>query len=74
MAKAPRQVAWLADLAGAWIFYSVLPLPPGIQPRFERIARFAPWVALVIGGLEALLWQGLSGAGLVVQLALVVEV
>ena len=71
MAKAPRQVAWLADLAGAWIFYSVLPLPPGITPRFERIARFAPWVALVIGGLEAALWQGLAGAGLVAQLALV---
>ena len=71
MAKASRQVAWLADLAGAWIFYSVLPLPPGITPRCERIARFAPWVALVIGGLEAALWQGLAGAGLVAQLALV---
>jgi adenosylcobinamide-GDP ribazoletransferase len=71
VAKAPRQVAWLADLAGAWIFYSVLPLPPGITPRFERIARFAPWVALVMGGLEAALWQALAGAGLLAQLALV---
>ncbi|MGA0162149.1 MAG: adenosylcobinamide-GDP ribazoletransferase, partial [Vulcanococcus sp.] len=34
----------LRDWAGAWIFYSVLPLPPGVTPRFERIARFAPWV------------------------------
>ena len=76
MAKAPKQApfraAWLGDLAGAWIFYSVLPLPPGITPRFERIARFAPWVALVIGGLEAALWQLLSGGGLVAQLALVI--
>ncbi|MBD1193294.1 adenosylcobinamide-GDP ribazoletransferase [Vulcanococcus sp. Clear-D1] len=71
VAKAPFRLAWLGDLAGAWIFYSVLPLPPGITPRFERIARFAPWVALVIGGLEAALWQGLAGAGLVAQLALV---
>ena len=51
MAKAHSRGGWLGDLAGAWIFYSVLPLPPGITPRFERIARFAPWVALVIGGL-----------------------
>jgi adenosylcobinamide-GDP ribazoletransferase len=71
VAKAPFRAAWLGDLAGAWIFYSVLPLPPGITPRFERIARFAPWVALVIGGLEAALWQLLSSAGLVAQLALV---
>jgi adenosylcobinamide-GDP ribazoletransferase len=71
VAKAQSGGGWLGDLAGAWIFYSVLPLPPGIRPRFERIARFAPWVALVIGGLEAALWQLLGGAGLLVQLALV---
>ena len=61
---------WRADLAGAWVFYSVLPLPPGLQPRFERIARFAPWVGAVIGGLEAGLWQLLAPAGLLPQLAL----
>jgi adenosylcobinamide-GDP ribazoletransferase len=48
--------AWLRDLAGAWIFYSVLPAWPWPQPRFERIARFAPWIGLVLGGLQALLW------------------
>jgi adenosylcobinamide-GDP ribazoletransferase len=53
------------------VFYSVLPLPPGLQPRFERIARFAPWVGAVIGGLEAGLWQLLAAAGLLPQLALV---
>ncbi len=52
---------WLQDLAGAWIFYSVLPPWPGIRPRFERIARFAPWIGLVIGALQALLWRGLQG-------------
>jgi len=47
---------WLADLAGAWVFYSVLPAWPALKPRFERIARFAPLIGLVLGGLQALLW------------------
>ena len=54
---------WLSDLAGAWIFYSVLPAWPWPRPRFERIARFAPWIGLWIGVLQALLWWGLSGLG-----------
>ena len=29
VAQAHRRCPWLADLAGAWVFYSVLPLPPG---------------------------------------------
>lgn len=53
----PKSSGGLRDLAGAWIFYSVLPRWPGIEPRFERIARFAPLVGLVLGGLQALLWQ-----------------
>ena len=69
-----RRLAWVADLAGAWVFYSVLPLPPGLRPRFERIARFAPWVGAVIGALEALIWLllGWAGAGLLAQAALVI--
>ena len=54
---------WLADLAGAWIFYSVLPAWPWPEPRFERIARFAPWIGLLIGALQALLWIGLDRLG-----------
>ena len=67
-------LGWLADLAGAWVFYSVLPLPPGLQPRFERIARFAPWVGAVIGALEALLWLllGWGGADRLAQVPLVI--
>ena len=60
MASAPF---WLRDLVGAWIFYSVLPAWPWPQPRFERIARFAPWIGLVIGGLQAGLWWLLSALG-----------
>lgn len=52
--------AWLRDLAGAWIFYSVLPAWPWPEPRFRRIARFAPWVGAVLGGLQGLLWWGLE--------------
>jgi adenosylcobinamide-GDP ribazoletransferase len=47
---------WLRDLAGAWIFYTVLPAWPRLQPRFERIARFAPWIGLLQGLLQGLLW------------------
>jgi len=75
-AMAPSRCAWLQDLAGAWVFYSVLPLPPGmppwLQPRFERIARFAPWIGALIGGLEASLWRVAEGGlPLLAQLALV---
>lgn len=63
---------WLRDLAGAWIFYSVLPAWPAPAPRFERIARFAPWIGAVLGALQALLWWGLQGhVPLVAQVAMV---
>ena len=52
--------AWLRDLAGAWVFYSVLPGWSWPAPRFVRIARFAPWIGAVIGGLTAAVWLVLS--------------
>lgn len=51
----------LADAAGAWVFYSVLPAWPGVAPRFGRIARFAPLVGLVLGACQGLLWWLLAG-------------
>ncbi|MCT0230256.1 adenosylcobinamide-GDP ribazoletransferase [Synechococcus sp. CS-1324] len=51
-----RSPGWLRDLAGAWVFYSVLPAWPWLTPRFERIARFAPWIGAGLGGFQALLW------------------
>ena len=54
---------WLRDFVGAWIFYSVLPAWPWPKPRFQRIARFAPWIGLWIGVLQALLWWGLRELG-----------
>jgi adenosylcobinamide-GDP ribazoletransferase len=59
--RPPPTPSWLRDLSGAWIFYSVLPAAPWIQPRFARIARFAPWIGAVLGGLQALLWAVLAG-------------
>jgi adenosylcobinamide-GDP ribazoletransferase len=61
MARRRLWPAWLQDLAGAWVFYSVLPGWPGSSPRFMRIARFAPWIGLVLGGLEGLLWLLTAG-------------
>ena len=64
--------AWLRDWAGAWVFYSVLPAWPCIAPRFERIARFAPLVGLVLGGLQAVVWGLTAGwLPLAAQVALV---
>ena len=57
----PAAPGWLRDLAGAWIFYSVLPAWPRPTPRFARIARFAPLVGVVIGVLQALLWWFTAG-------------
>lgn len=54
---------WFADLAGAWVFYSVLPAWPGVSLRFERIARFGPLIGLMLGGMQALFW-GLSAGWL----------
>ena len=73
-ARPPHQPApaWLRDWAGAWVFYSVLPPWPFIAPRFERIARFAPLVGLVLGGLQALFWGLTAGwLPLAAQVALV---
>ncbi len=54
---------WLRDLAGAWIFYSILPSWPWPKPTFNRIARFAPIIGLVIGSLQALIWLFLAHKG-----------
>ena len=39
----------------------MLPAWPGIEPRFARIARFAPLIGLVLGGLQALFWSATAG-------------
>ncbi len=51
---------WLGDLAGAWVFYTILPQWPLIKPRFKRIARFAPLIGIFIGCLQSFTWFLLS--------------
>ena len=47
---------WLRDLAGACIFYSIIPVPKWLKPSFKRIAQFAPLIGIAIGSLQSLLW------------------
>ncbi len=54
---------WIRDLAGAWFFYTVLPKWPCITPKFNRIARFAPWIGLIIGSIQSISWLGLAKLG-----------
>lgn len=39
----------LKQIGGAIAFYSCIPLPPNWPLEFERIARWAPWVGLLLG-------------------------
>ena len=54
---------WANDLAGAWVFYTVLPPLPFIHPGFQRIARFAPLIGVAIGVIQGSLWLLLAHMG-----------
>jgi adenosylcobinamide-GDP ribazoletransferase len=43
----------LRQFGGALVFYTIIPLPPAWPLEFNRIARWAPWVGLLIGILLA---------------------
>jgi adenosylcobinamide-GDP ribazoletransferase len=43
----------LRQLGGALVFYTIIPLPAKWPLEFQRIARWAPWMGLLIGGLLA---------------------
>ena len=38
------------------MFYTILPQWPFVKPRFERIARFAPLIGLLIGFIQSFFW------------------
>jgi adenosylcobinamide-GDP ribazoletransferase len=40
-----------SQLGGALVFYTTIPLPQHWPLEFSRIARWAPWIGLLIGGL-----------------------
>ncbi len=46
----------LSDLAGAWVFYTILPQWPVIKPKFKRITRFAPLIGVLIGLFQSSFW------------------
>ncbi|WP_346291245.1 adenosylcobinamide-GDP ribazoletransferase [Sphaerothrix gracilis] len=54
----------LAQLGGALVFYTTLPLPQNWPLDFLRIARFAPLIGLLIGGGLGLVDFGLLQLGL----------
>jgi adenosylcobinamide-GDP ribazoletransferase len=43
----------LRQIGGALVFYTIIPLPSGWPLDFQRIARWAPWIGLLIGALLA---------------------
>ncbi len=46
-----------AQLGGAIVFYTILPLPRWWRPQFEGIAALAPWIGLGLGlGLAGVDW------------------
>lgn len=54
-----RQSWW-----GSVTFYTIIPLPESWRLKFERVARFAPFVGILIGSLLALSDWGLNLCGI----------
>ncbi|MEB3225531.1 MAG: adenosylcobinamide-GDP ribazoletransferase [Synechococcus sp.] len=48
------------SLLGSILFYTILPLPKSCHPYFVRLARWSPWLGLVLGGILVGLFLGLS--------------
>jgi len=44
-------VQLFSQLGGALVFYTTIPLPQHWPLEFSKIARWAPWIGLLIGGL-----------------------
>lgn len=60
----PSGLSFLSTFLGAITFYTCLPLPPRWPLQFTGIARYAPIVGLLIGGLLSLLDWGLQWLGM----------
>ncbi len=56
MLKILNKQKWIKDLSGAWVFYTILPKCLWIDCQFERIARFAPLIGIVIGIFQGIIW------------------
>jgi len=59
-----RQLQYLMrQFGGAIAFYTVVPLPPAWPLELQGIARWAPLVGILMGGILGWLDQGLAGLG-----------
>ena len=47
---------FLNDFAGAWIFYTIFPKLSFIQPRFKNIAQCSPFLGILIGYIQSLVF------------------
>jgi adenosylcobinamide-GDP ribazoletransferase len=54
---------WLNSFLGALVFYTIIPLPSHWPVKFERIARWAPMIGLVLGAILGLLDEILNYLG-----------
>jgi adenosylcobinamide-GDP ribazoletransferase len=61
LAQWGRQV--LCSLVGAVTFYTSIPIPAGWALEFRGIARWAPVIGLLIGGILGIIDAGLQGLG-----------
>ena len=55
--------SFLNNFAGAWIFYSIFPKLPFIEPKFKNIAQFAPLIGILLGLIQGsiyLIFQAFS--------------
>lgn len=61
---AQKREGLINSLLGAVIFYTTIPLPRMANLNLERIARWAPWIGLLLGGALAILDWSLQQMGL----------
>ena len=63
-----KLVGWGKNLwhsfLGSITFYTIIPIPRVCNPEFQRIARWAPLIGLLIGGLLGLFDAGLHQLGI----------
>lgn len=62
------------SLLGAVLFYTMLPIPHRWQPSFSRIARWCPWLGILLGCILAALFWGLTALNSPILLKSVVVV
>ena len=51
---------FLNDFAGAWIFFTIFPKIPYLNPRFKNIAQYAPFVGTLVGYIQSLIFISLK--------------